>query len=129
VWSLYDLNDATENKFAPHFVDDAQTPHVRSPFSTPRFLCTFVRWVRGQLPGLDFKDLLPFSFAGLNGGIVCGNMANPNILVVEFSRADGIFGAVPVRRPAVLYCFSRRLSPVIFPVKVFPRPVQATSKY
>lgn len=72
--------------------------HVRNPFSTPKFLRTLIRWFRGQLPNLDFKDLLPFSFVVLNGGIVCGNIANSNILVAEFSRADGIFGAVPVRQ-------------------------------
>ena len=78
-------------------VDNLQT-HVRNPFSTPKFLLSFVRWLRGQLPDLDFKDLLPFSFVGLNGGIVLGNMATSNILVAEFSRADGIFGVVPVRQ-------------------------------
>ena len=81
----------------PRLVDNVQT-HVQNFFSTPKFLRTFVRWLRGQLPDLNFKDLLPFSFVGLNGGIVCGNMANSNILVAEFSRADGMFGAVPVRR-------------------------------
>ena len=79
-----------------HLADKVQT-HVRSPFSTPKFLRNFVQWLRGQLPDLDVKNLLPFSFEGLNGGIVCGNMATSNILVAEFSRADGIFGTVPVR--------------------------------
>jgi hypothetical protein len=80
-----------------HLADNIQTPRVRSPFSTPKFLRNFFQWLRGQLPDLDVKNLLPFSFEGLNGGIVCGNMATSNILVAEFSRADGIFGTVPVR--------------------------------
>ena len=79
-----------------HLVDNVEA-HVRTPFSTPKILRNFVQWLRGQLPDLDFNHLLPFSFEGLNGGIVCGNMATPNISVAEFSRADGIFGTVPVR--------------------------------
>jgi len=70
---------------------------VRNPFSTPKFLRNFVQWLRGQLPDLDAKSLLPISLECFNGGIVCGNMATPNILVAEFTRADGIFGTVPVR--------------------------------
>jgi hypothetical protein len=82
---------------ASHLADDVQTPRVRNPFSTPKFLRNFVQWLRRQLPDLDAKNLLPISFECFNGGIVCGNMATPNILVAEFNRADGIFGTVPVR--------------------------------
>ena len=87
---------------ASHTADNVQMPHVRVPFSTPKFLCNFVRWLRGQLPDLDAKDLLPISFECFNGGIVCGNMATSNILVAEFNRADGIFGTVPVRLDQLL---------------------------
>jgi hypothetical protein len=86
-----------------HLVDNLQTPHVRNPFRAPKFLRNFVQWLRGQLPDLDVKNLLPFSFEGLNGGIVCGNMATSNILVAEFSRADGIFGTVSVRHCRLLF--------------------------
>lgn len=84
-------------------VDNVRT-RLRNPFSTPMFLRNFVHWLRGQLPDLDVKDLLPFSFEGLNGGIVCGNMATSNILVAEFSRADGMFGTVPVCQFATPHC-------------------------
>ena len=82
--------------------DNVQTPHVRHPFRTPKFLRNFVQWLRGQLPDLDVKDLLPISFECFNGGIVCGNMATSDILVAEFNRADGIFGTVPVRHDHLL---------------------------
>jgi hypothetical protein len=75
---------------------------VRNPFSTPKFLLNFAQWLRGQLPDLDAKDLLPVSIECFNGGIVCGNMATSNILVAEFNRADGIFGTVPVRHDHLL---------------------------
>jgi hypothetical protein len=86
---------------ASHLADDVQT-HVRNSSSTPKFLRNFVQWLRGQLPDLDAKNLLPISFECFNGGIVCGNMATSNILVAEFSRADGIFGTVPVRHDHLL---------------------------
>jgi hypothetical protein len=101
---------------------------VRNPFSTPKFLRNFVQWLRSQLPDFDVKNLLPFSFEGLNGGIVCGNMATSSILVAEFSRVDGIFGTVPVRQCHFL------ISPLLpdtrnGPVKVTPGPIQATTEY
>jgi hypothetical protein len=82
--------------------DNVQTPHVRNPIRTPKFLRNFVQWLRGQLPGLDAKNILPISFECFNGGIVCGNMATSDILVAEFNRADGIFGTVPVRHDYLL---------------------------
>jgi hypothetical protein len=87
---------------ASHLADNVQTRHVRNPFSTPKFLRNFVRWLRGQLPDLDAKNLLPISFECFNGGIVCGNLATSNILVAEFNRADGSFGTVPVRHDHLL---------------------------
>lgn len=90
------------SNLALHLADNVQTPHVRNPFSTPKFLRSLVQWLRGQLPDLDAKNLLPISFECFNGGIVCGNMATSNILVAEFNRADGIFGIVPVRNDHVL---------------------------
>jgi hypothetical protein len=91
---------------ASQLVVDVQTPRVRNYFSTPKFLRNFVQWLRGQLPDFDFKNLLPFSFEGLNGGIVCGNMSTSSILVAEFSRVDGIFGTVPVRHCPLLLSLS-----------------------
>ncbi|KAI0288543.1 hypothetical protein BC826DRAFT_1107677 [Russula brevipes] len=70
------------------------TSRVRNPSSAAKFLRNFAHWLLGQLPDLNVKDLLPISFEGLNGGIVCGNMSTSNILVAEFSRADGSFGTV-----------------------------------
>lgn len=113
---------------ASQLVVDVQTPRVRNPFSTPKFLRNFVQWLRGQLPDIDFKNLLPFSFEGINGGIVCGNMSTSSILVAEFRRADGIFGTVPVRNCHLCYPF-HPLTRVTVPVQVTPRPIQATTKY
>ncbi|KAH9055046.1 hypothetical protein EDB87DRAFT_1580073 [Lactarius vividus] len=62
----------------------AQTPRARARFATPKFLRRFTQWLRKQLPDLDFKDLLPLSFEGINGGIVLGNMSTSNILYVRF---------------------------------------------
>jgi hypothetical protein len=104
AYGLLSVSMMPQNNCPSNLVDNVQTPHMRNPFSTPRFLRTFGRWLRGQLPSFDFKGLLPFSFEGINGGIVCGNMATSNILIAEFSRADGIFGTVPVRRLAILCC-------------------------
>ncbi|KAH9171981.1 hypothetical protein EDB89DRAFT_2174254 [Lactarius sanguifluus] len=81
----------------------AQTPRARAWFTTPKFVRRFTQWLRKQLPDLDFKDLLPLSFEGINGGIVLGNMSTSNILVAEFARADGVFGTVPSRSPLDLY--------------------------
>jgi hypothetical protein len=69
--------------------------------NTPKLLHNLTKWLRSQLPDLDFKDLLPLGFEGLNGGIVIGNPATPNVLVAEFSRVDGMFGTVPVCRFAM----------------------------
>ena len=94
-------NDTLRN-LASHLADNVPTPHLRNPFSTPKFLRNFVQWLRSQLPDLNAKNLLPISFECFNGGIVCGNIATSNILVAEFNRADGIFGTVPVRHNHLL---------------------------
>jgi hypothetical protein len=106
AYSLFLSQGYSRINRASRRVDNVQTPRVRNPVSTPKFLRNFVQWLRGQLPDLDVKNLLPFSFEGVNGGIVCGNMATPNILVAEFSRADGIFGTVPVRHCHLLLSLS-----------------------
>ena len=90
------------NNRLSRLADNAPTPHVRNPFSTPKFLRNFAQWLRGQLPDIDAKNLLPISFECFNGGIVCGNMATSDILVAEFNHADGIFGTVPVRHDQLL---------------------------
>jgi hypothetical protein len=120
IFLLY-LHDATESHLAAH----VQTPRV---LGTPKLLHNLTKWLRSQLPDLDFKDLLPLSFEGLNGGIVLGNMATPNVLVGEFSRADGTFGIVPVCWFAPLLFFTHQIKRIIVPVKVTPRLVQATVK-
>ncbi|KAI0267154.1 hypothetical protein BC834DRAFT_969170 [Gloeopeniophorella convolvens] len=79
----------------------ARTPLI--PLSTPKFVSAFAGWFRSQLPGFDFKNLLPVSFEGINGYIVCGNNSTSSIMVAEFSRADGMFGAVPSKSPLDLY--------------------------
>jgi len=92
------LPDDVPGVIVHHVSGNVEIHRGRNPLSIPKFLRSFIHWLRGQLPGLDVKDLFPFSFEGINGGIVCGNMATSNILVAEFSRADGMFGTVPVCR-------------------------------
>lgn len=67
-----------------------------------RWMGIFVDSVSRQLPDLDAKSLLPFSFEALKGSIICGNFSTPNVLVVEFQRTEGLFGLVPVRPPVSL---------------------------
>jgi hypothetical protein len=55
-----------------------------------------ITWLRSQLPDLDPKSLLPFSFRVQKGIITCGNTSTPSILVSEFVSADGLFGNVKV---------------------------------
>ncbi|KAI0058067.1 hypothetical protein BV25DRAFT_1994498 [Artomyces pyxidatus] len=73
------------------------------PVKTPDFLRAFIERLRKQLPNLDPKSLLPVSFEGVKGAIVCGNMSTPSVLVAEFSRAEGIFGTVPSKCSLDLY--------------------------
>ncbi|KAJ3735770.1 hypothetical protein DFJ43DRAFT_832425 [Lentinula guzmanii] len=70
---------------------------------TPAFLADLVAWVRGQLPNLDPKDLLPLGLDIAKGAIICGNPSTPNLLVAEFQRATGTFGIVPSRSKYDLY--------------------------
>jgi hypothetical protein len=114
---------------ASRLVGNVPTSRVRNPSSAPKFLRKFAHWLLGQLPDLNVKDLLPLSFEGLNGGIVCGNMSTSNILVAEFSRADGSFGTVMVRRFSVILFLTRQLTRWVVSVQVKFGPVQATAKY
>jgi hypothetical protein len=78
-------------------LDYTQDRRAWACFTTPKFAGRFMQWLQNQLPHFDSKDLLPISFEGINGGIVCGNMSTSNILVAEFARVDGLYGTVPVR--------------------------------
>lgn len=80
-------------------VEPAPTPlptaaHSNGPVS--RWLRSLVDSISGQLPDLDPKSLLPFSFEALKGSIICGNPSTPTVLVAEFKRTEGIYGLVPV---------------------------------
>ncbi|KAH7874742.1 uncharacterized protein C8R40DRAFT_1171340 [Lentinula edodes] len=70
---------------------------------TPIFLTNLVTWIRGQLPNLDPKDLLPLGIDINKGAIICGNPSTPNLLVAEFQHGSGTFGIVPSRSKYDLY--------------------------
>ncbi|KAI0035556.1 hypothetical protein K488DRAFT_82999 [Vararia minispora EC-137] len=72
-------------------------------FTVPRVLTRAMDYLKSQLPDLDFKSLLPLSFAVKTGVITCGNVSTPSLLVAEFSSADGSFGNVPSQSPYDLY--------------------------
>lgn len=63
---------------------------------TPSHLKRFVSWVRLQLPNFDPKNLLPMGLEVSKGAIICGNASTPNLLIAEFSEAQGTYGIVQV---------------------------------
>ncbi|KAJ7579122.1 hypothetical protein C8J56DRAFT_337033 [Mycena floridula] len=77
----------------------ARPPRIRIPSAIQNI---FV-WIRGQLPNLDPKDLLPLGLVVTKGAIICGNSSTPNLLVVEFQRTQGTFGIVQSRSKHDLY--------------------------
>ena len=83
----------------------ARTQTIPLKLKTPRFVRRALARLRRQLPNLDPKSLLPVSFEGTKGAILCGNASTPSVLVAEFQRAEGIFGIVPVRAVPAFCCF------------------------
>ncbi|KAG6832605.1 hypothetical protein H0H92_014441 [Tricholoma furcatifolium] len=67
---------------------------LRPSFRVPRRLQKALAWVKGQLPSLDPKDLLPLGIEITKGAITCGNNSTPTLLVAEFRRSEGSFGLV-----------------------------------
>ena len=53
--------------------------------------------MKRQLPDLDPRSLLPLSIEITKGAITIGNHAVDNLLLAQFSRAEGTFGVVQVR--------------------------------
>lgn len=92
---------ALRNVFTKHSMDaDVDGPSDPTFGSTPFAMHDRIRravdWVRGQLPDLDPKSLLPLSFYVRKGIITCGNISTPSLLVAEFTTADGAFGNLHV---------------------------------
>ncbi|RDB25364.1 Protein CSF1 [Hypsizygus marmoreus] len=75
----------------------------RRSLPIPNTLRKASAWLRGQLPNLDPKDLLPLGIEVIKGAITCGNSSTPNLLVAEFQRAEGTFGIVESRSRFDLY--------------------------
>jgi hypothetical protein len=69
---------------------------VRSAIHVPAVLHRALVWVRGQLPTLDPKDLLPLGIHIQKGAIILGNPSTPSLLVAEFQDALGTYGITPV---------------------------------
>jgi hypothetical protein len=76
---------------------------VAAAVKSPPFIRTALIWLKRQLPRLDPKDLLPIGIEATKGAIVCGNGSTPNLLVAEFSQAQGTFGIVQARSKLDLY--------------------------
>ena len=55
-----------------------------------------LEWFRSQLPRIEFNDLLPISMEVEKGAIICGNASTPNLLIAEYTKAEGTYGIVPV---------------------------------
>ncbi|KAK0460992.1 uncharacterized protein EV420DRAFT_1746434 [Desarmillaria tabescens] len=64
---------------------------------TPTFLQDAFTWFKRQLPTLDPKELLPIGLDATKGVIICGNNSTPNLLVVEFQKAEGNLGVSQAR--------------------------------
>lgn len=55
-----------------------------------------------QLPNFDPKNLLPMGLEVSKGAIICGNASAPNLLIAEFSEAQGTYGIVQVSLPSTI---------------------------
>ncbi|KAH9839543.1 uncharacterized protein C8Q71DRAFT_517238 [Rhodofomes roseus] len=69
----------------------------------PSHVKRLVSWIRLQLPNFDPKNLLPMGIEVSKGAIICGNASTPNLLVAEFSKAEGTYGIVQARSKYDLY--------------------------
>jgi hypothetical protein len=65
--------------------------------TTPQAVQNLIHWFKRQLPYLDPKDVLPIGIDVIKGKIICGNFAVPNLLVAEFTSAEGRFGITQSR--------------------------------
>jgi hypothetical protein len=82
-----------------------------------------IDYLRGQLPSLDPKDLLPLSVEIAKAVVICGNAATSNLLIIDAGKADGILGIVPV-------CFLPSSTSIIADGKHSPgRSMTSTSKF
>ncbi|KZV70698.1 hypothetical protein PENSPDRAFT_752360 [Peniophora sp. CONT] len=106
--SLDGATSALRNVFSKHSMDtDGDGPpdptFNSSALAMPDWVRRAADWIRGQLPDLDPKSLLPLSFYVRKGIITCGNISTPSLLVAEFTTADGAFGNLHSRSPLDLY--------------------------
>ncbi|KAI0314094.1 hypothetical protein OF83DRAFT_1165342 [Amylostereum chailletii] len=76
---------------------------VIAPTKSSATVRKLLYWLRSQLPNLDPKKLLPFSFQIDKGAIICGNGSTPSLLHAEFTVADGMYGNVQSRSSLDLY--------------------------
>ncbi|KAL6305048.1 hypothetical protein BKA93DRAFT_731948 [Sparassis latifolia] len=69
----------------------------------PAYIRRVATWATHQLPNFDLTNLLPVSIEATKAAIICGNASTPNLLVAEFSKAEGTFGVVQARSKYDLY--------------------------
>ncbi|KAA1471307.1 hypothetical protein DENSPDRAFT_799140 [Dentipellis sp. KUC8613] len=100
------FRNAFSKSFTAADTEPLYPPFTRTPalpLKASRYIRRTMEWFTSQLPNLDPKSLLPVSFEGVKGAILCGNASTANTLVAEFSRASGVFGTVPARSKYDLY--------------------------
>ncbi|KAL1748805.1 hypothetical protein HDZ31DRAFT_59984 [Schizophyllum fasciatum] len=128
-WFMYNRTPAYDNIVAQMMEQDhvGQPVERRKSFMSewttqsataqlPPALLSFMRWLKEQLPSLDFNDVLPLGVDITKGLIIAGNHATPNLLVAEYSKADGWYGTTQARSKLDLYRQNTTLhfhSPVI----------------
>lgn len=69
----------------------------------PPAIVSLLKWIKLQLPSLDFNDVLPIGVDVTKGLIIAGNHATPNLLVAEFSKSEGWYGTTQARSKLDLY--------------------------
>ncbi|TDL24302.1 hypothetical protein BD410DRAFT_116796 [Rickenella mellea] len=91
-----------------YYTEHDETPQYRpgeqeASVAMPVFLSESLSWLRRQLPYLDPKNLLPFSFDATKAAIICGNNSTENLLMAQFTTARGTYGIVQSRSKFDLY--------------------------
>ncbi|PCH43678.1 hypothetical protein WOLCODRAFT_122406 [Wolfiporia cocos MD-104 SS10] len=89
----------TRSSIAPDTSVKARTSSLKLSVlrKSPNLIKRTVDWIESQLPQFDPKNLLPIGIEASRGAIICGNASTPNLLVAEFSKAEGTYGVVQAR--------------------------------
>uniref|UniRef100_D8QC92 Csf1 N-terminal domain-containing protein n=1 Tax=Schizophyllum commune (strain H4-8 / FGSC 9210) TaxID=578458 RepID=D8QC92_SCHCM len=115
-WFMYNRTPAYDNIVAQMMQQDhvGQPVERRKSFMSewttqsaaaqlPPAIVSLLKWIKLQLPSLDFNDVLPIGIDITKGLIIAGNHATPNLLVAEFSKSEGWYGTTQARSKLDLY--------------------------